>query len=552
MSDIIRTSECRVLVVDDMPETLRVLQRLLTIEGYEVVTAASYDEAMHLCDTTRFHVAIVDVRLDANDPSNRDGLRLMQDLKNLDPSTAIIILTSHADMTLAQSLVKPVTNRLNVYQMSPNLAADFIAKSPETLRELNQRVRTVVNDVVGLNWLLDIHDQSGLIDTIPHRLRFVDMPKPPEDQLREEALELLRKLFNEWEKVEVYPLSKQSGGYSKTIVFQVRPWAHGDPGEFAIVKMGQHTLIEQEIIQYRYFVEGRVSNHRSPAVIRPAYRTRSIGGIVYTFIGLGGKIHDFADFYYHTNNSKIIAKVIENLFVETLSLQHSRTGAVQSRRSMRQYYEQKLRLKPDELLTKSGALLTEAGILYKSIKGEKFWLPDGKPIPNPLHHMYTADFNANYFETVIHGDLHTHNVLIDRRLDTWLIDFADTGRGPLLQDYAAFETSLVVEMVECEDRDLLRDWAHALYTADYIVNPPLPAHLKAIPAIAKAHQAVQTVRGLALRERFGFMGEAEKTYLIGLFFTMLRLTTVQFLNPVKRAHALLAAAFIAERLQAIY
>ena len=64
---------------------------------------------------------------------------------------------------------------------------------------------------------------------------------------------------------------------------------------------------------------------------------------------------------------------------------------------------------------------------------------------NPVEYAIIGNFKASYVETTIHGELHAHTVLIDKCNDTWLIDFVNTGKGPLLQDYIAFEASLLVE-----------------------------------------------------------------------------------------------------------
>ena len=47
-------------------------------------------------DTERFHVAVLDVRLDESDEDNIDGLLLMEDIRRKWPTTAVIILTGYA------------------------------------------------------------------------------------------------------------------------------------------------------------------------------------------------------------------------------------------------------------------------------------------------------------------------------------------------------------------------------------------------------------------------------------------------------------------------
>ena len=63
------------------------------------------------------------------------------------------------------------------------------------------------------------------------------------------------------------------------------------------------------------------------------------------------------------------------------------------------------------------------------------------------------------------------------------------------------------------------------------------------------HHAVLTVRRLAYHDLRG--EQANRAYLIGLFFTTLRMMSVKFLTPPKRFQALTVAALIAENLIAL-
>ena len=66
-----------------------------------------------------------------------------------------------------------------------------------------------------------------------------------------------------------------------------------------------------------------------------------------------------------------------------------------------------------------------------------------------------------------------------------------------------------------------------------------------IPEITKAHEAILTVRKLALQD---FRTETERAYLIGLMFTALKVMTIMELAPAERDHALMSASLIASRL----
>jgi hypothetical protein len=234
------------------------------------------------------------------------------------------------------------------------------------------------------------------------------------------------------------------------------------------------------------------------------------------------------------------------LFTDTLALQHGAGRVTHQRTDLRPVYAGMLRLDGDELHAKFNHLLGIARAVNKSTLSVKFWLDNSAALMDPLEYAVSGDFTASYVEATIHGELHTHNVLVDACNDTWLIDFANTGRGPLLQDYIAFEASLLIDTNECPPGRLLSEWSKIMFEQPGELFPQMPAHLAAVPELAKVYHSVMAVRRLALRERIH--PHAIRTYLIGLFFTCLRMMSVKFLIEPKRFQALTLAALIADNL----
>jgi len=97
----------RVLVVDDLPDVRTTLSGLLLDEGYDVRSVSSRAEALQILGTERFHVAILDVRLDETDEDNQDGLLLMREIREKDPTVVIIILTGYANVKMVREALQP-------------------------------------------------------------------------------------------------------------------------------------------------------------------------------------------------------------------------------------------------------------------------------------------------------------------------------------------------------------------------------------------------------------------------------------------------------------
>lgn len=524
----------RVIVVDDLPDVRATLSGLLSDEGYDVRSVSGRAEALQMLETERFHIAVLDVRLDESDEDNREGLQLMREMRQRDPSIAVIILTAYADVKMVQEALQADSNGV-----SP--AFGFLQKNETD--QLPQYVRRAFRERLRINIDLQIQDEEQFLALLPKQIRFVNIPKPPREQLLEEADELLRKLFFGCERIEVRPLKR---GYSGVAVFQVIPWYRGrGRGETVVAKIGEHFLVENENKNYQDLVQGLVGGHRLPKTLEVA-RTRGLSGVLYTFVGLGYS-RDFVAFY-RASDVAAITPVIENLFRETCFPWRRGSGTVHPKEDLRAVYMSLQRLTPEKLQMCLDNTLGGRHPFRKDKDERYLWIQNQVKVLNPVTFALSGNLRTDSYTTILHGDLQGYNVLVDRHNETWLIDFASTCKGPLLQDYASFETFLRISLVECADWVRLYEWDSAMFNAPDLRKPSLPDSLKGIPDVEKAHQTVLAVRELAFQEP---VVEMEREYLVGLLFNALKIVTIMNLSPAQRDHALMSAALIAERLQNI-
>ena len=82
----------RVLIVDDEPDVLFTMKRLLTAEGHEVAVAADGGAAMLVCDEFRPDVIVLDIRMPV-----LDGWYVLAEVAERDPSPRVIVCTANAD-----------------------------------------------------------------------------------------------------------------------------------------------------------------------------------------------------------------------------------------------------------------------------------------------------------------------------------------------------------------------------------------------------------------------------------------------------------------------
>lgn len=85
-----------VLVVDDEEPIRNALKKFLSQQGYDVVTAASGDEALRVMQRQKVSVLLLDVRM-----PGRSGIDFVPQVLELEPSLAVLMLTAVNDATTA-------------------------------------------------------------------------------------------------------------------------------------------------------------------------------------------------------------------------------------------------------------------------------------------------------------------------------------------------------------------------------------------------------------------------------------------------------------------
>jgi len=114
-----------ILVVDDDPGFRKLLEAILSGQGYQVQTAGSVREAVRLGATRRFQLVLCDLRL-----PDGDGLSVLRRFNEMAPATPFVMITAFGTVATAVEAMKLG-------------AVDFLEKplrSPEELRQLVRRV----------------------------------------------------------------------------------------------------------------------------------------------------------------------------------------------------------------------------------------------------------------------------------------------------------------------------------------------------------------------------------------------------------------------------
>ena len=79
----------RVLVVDDEPDAVELLQEFLTAKGYEVITASNGEEALRKVKEDRPHLVLLDVRM-----PRMNGMEVLKQVREIDQEVGVIMVTA--------------------------------------------------------------------------------------------------------------------------------------------------------------------------------------------------------------------------------------------------------------------------------------------------------------------------------------------------------------------------------------------------------------------------------------------------------------------------
>ena len=121
------SSVTNVLVTDDEVATLKTLSAVLEDMGYGVATAVNGQEALALIRRHPFNIIIADIKL-----PDISGLEILETAKELNPETAVIMITGHASIETA---VEAINEGAYAYILKPVAMTELETIINNALRE---------------------------------------------------------------------------------------------------------------------------------------------------------------------------------------------------------------------------------------------------------------------------------------------------------------------------------------------------------------------------------------------------------------------------------
>jgi len=133
------TEAIRALVVDDERGPRLFFEETLRLEGYDVTSASSGEEALERLRDVIFDLILLDLRLGGR----IDGLRVLEAVRWRWPNTAVVILTAHGSLESAMAAIREGVDGYLLKPVEPaqlREAARDALKRRKELRQLREEV----------------------------------------------------------------------------------------------------------------------------------------------------------------------------------------------------------------------------------------------------------------------------------------------------------------------------------------------------------------------------------------------------------------------------
>ncbi len=146
-------SRGNILIVDDDKSLLRTLELLLKDEFYRVATVSNPNRIPQEVSTGNYDVVLLDMNFSAGVQTGNEGIYWMQEIRAMDPTIVVILITAYGDVKLA---VRAMKEGATDFIVKPWENAKLIAtlRNGVRLRQSSQRINQLENqrNIVHHDW----------------------------------------------------------------------------------------------------------------------------------------------------------------------------------------------------------------------------------------------------------------------------------------------------------------------------------------------------------------------------------------------------------------
>jgi CheY-like chemotaxis protein len=427
-----------VLVVDDDQSVHdQVWEKAAQKDGVNVVAVTSLAEAREAIESQFFHVAYVDLQLEAVPDPNPDGLTVLRELYDARPSCKRILLTQYATeyRTDVFRLLRPETPIISGAVDKIDHRYNFVRSIEREAELWLDRPISVVNLAPIFHEIerskINRRNADGGVQTTVDELNYIlsrlfGQSHEPKEHSRSEA----------FAEVELQPLE---GGKSRSVVLVGKPRDEvGREGIYCVVKIGARAEAEEEHKRYQRYVQLRVSLDRRVEMLAAAFGD-TLGAVCYSFAGRSpDRIVDFASLLEEESDSAL--ELVSHLFGNGASEWYAHR---ETKDDLAGFFATVYGFEGDDMLKQVSDFAERNATKFGARKvGPELVFDSGKIQLPQVQDLGAGRLRDPYPACIVHGDLHAGNVLVADDGRVTLIDYRHTGRGPRTLDFASLEASV--------------------------------------------------------------------------------------------------------------
>jgi CheY-like chemotaxis protein len=431
----------RLLLVDDEQDLSRDQARFFERQGYEVHVASGVGDDL-ICDALtkarreRCHIALVDLRLYGKDSADTAGLELVEKLKPLKS----IILTG------TPGTEPPVLRRL-IREKGPEPVL-WKADGPKPILEEIQKIEQTFGQRD-----LRVHWPDGWSSEQVAKVLADETFIPG----AREPFEVIAQLFPEQSEVTLERLdgAVASGGPHTSKRRSVVLLAYADDYQPVVVKLMR---VRRSMAEQRGFelVNGRLGGNFASRLIKQV-EWWGMSAVVYSLIGdslgaSGSPSKTLSLVYGREQDGKVVCKALRQFFSTVWKPLYDKPTPLKA--SLVRLYLEVWRedIGPiDKALARWQAQPSTQTFRIRQNGTEQLL-----STPNPLHWLanHRNPVLPKAKQSIIHGDLHGENLLIDDREIAWSIDFGRTREGHVLADFSQLTQYIYTRLAKLPEGDL--------------------------------------------------------------------------------------------------
>lgn len=238
-------------------------------------------------------------------------------------------------------------------------------------------------------------------------------------------------------------LDSISGGFSGSKVYKLITFNSKSKLESvsSVIKISKTAYAQEELDNYNKFVKWGLPYLWRVDVLGSGF-TKNYGAVVYSFIpGKPGTDFNSLTYYLENGNYEIVDKVLNRIFSVDTQRWYGKQ-LIGDGQNIIQHYSKRYFRGPKAKSTSDNIFKKTCTSLFRTVEDAHKVTVNNINFFSPMYKLFSIPPFETYKTCICHGDLNSNNVIVSNNEDVIFIDFQETGRGHVFEDFVTIESSV--------------------------------------------------------------------------------------------------------------